>query len=181
MGALHRQSLVNQGLQHSLKALFQWAWEARRENLAMTWGMVGWDGLPCQFEPSLLHNLPIQIALWTHLLFHLEIIHQVVVKKWCSTASKIIHHSNREEKRYKYKSWGQIVWFSLSFLGQSNQHWQGWIFVIQGNLLHLRELLKKQPIIICRATWFGFLKVFPTGTVNIIVFLHKFEWTDEIS
>lgn len=48
------------------------------------WQVCGgwWDGrgLLCQFEPPEFHNLPVQIALCTHLPLHWETIYHVVEK-----------------------------------------------------------------------------------------------------
>lgn len=71
MDVLHRQKPPETGFEPkpqannllSLRRLEGRIWQCRR----------GWRdgrGLLCQYEPPELHNLPIQIALWTHLPFN---------------------------------------------------------------------------------------------------------------
>lgn len=55
-------------------------------------GWWDWRGLLCQFAPPELHNLPVQIALRTHLPLNWEMIHQLVAEDCGLLCPKIMNH-----------------------------------------------------------------------------------------
>lgn len=94
MGVLHRQKTPKSGFAPEPQTSDS---VSLRKLEGRIWQCCGgwWDGreLLCQFEPPELHNLPIQIALWTHLPLNLEIICQVVAEDFGLLCPKIIQHT----------------------------------------------------------------------------------------
>lgn len=81
MDVLHGQKPSKSGFAHNPEANNS---VSLRKLEGRIWLCCGgwWDGrgLLCQFEPPELHNLPIQIAPWTHLPLNWKVICQVVVE-----------------------------------------------------------------------------------------------------